>query len=285
MLKVSILICSYNAWNYILATINSILNQSFKDFELLILDNSSTDNTVENIKSFSDDRIKLFISDINLWPYKWLNFLLDKSIGQYVSIQDHDDIWNSKKIEKQVDFLDNNIEYIWCWTKTVMYYEYDEKYFLYYLNEKNFYTIHPSLLFRNNNNYRYDESLIYFWDAYFQKKVLCKNEKKIYNIDEPLTLHLIKKWYSNFTFSWFKINSKYIWRIIEVHWYTLYSLFVIIYEIFKKIILIIIRKFWNYKMYVWFDRLPYKLSWNNFLDMNLCEDELINEMYKQTKRW
>lgn len=284
-MKVSILICTYNSGNYILATILSVLNQSLPDFELLILDNSSTDNTIEKIKSFNDRRIKLYEWKSNIWPYAWLNFLLEKAKGDYIAIQDHDDIWAQKKLEKQVNFLETNKEYIWCWTKTVMYYENDEQYFLYYLKEKNYYTIHPSLVFRNIWNIKYDESLMYFWDAYFQKKILCKDKKLIYNLDEPLTLHLIKKWYSNFTFSWFKINIKFIKRIIDVHSITLYSIFVIWYEIIKKFMLFIIKKLDNYKLYVWFDRLPYKLSWNKFKDIKDAKDEQIIDMYKQIKRW
>lgn len=283
MKKVSVLICSYNSWDYILSTIKSVLNQIFTDFELLILDNASTDNTLNNIKSFQDDRIKVFESKENLWPYGWLNFLLKKAIWEYIAIQDHDDIWNSKKLEKQITFLDDNKNYLGCWTNTVMFYENDEKYFLYYLNEKNYYTIHPSLVFRNIWSLYYDEELIYFWDAYFQKNILCKWEKLIYNLKEPLTFHLIKNWYSNFTFNRFKINLKYLKRIIDIHSYSLYSVFVIFYEILKKTILLFLRKINNYKFYVWFDRLPYRLSWNKIIDMKDCKDNDILEMYNFLK--
>ncbi|PIQ11739.1 glycosyltransferase, partial [Candidatus Gracilibacteria bacterium CG18_big_fil_WC_8_21_14_2_50_38_16] len=59
MPKVSILICSYNAGRYISSTIRSCLDQTFTDFELLILDNASTDETREYIREFNDPRIKL----------------------------------------------------------------------------------------------------------------------------------------------------------------------------------------------------------------------------------
>jgi glycosyltransferase involved in cell wall biosynthesis len=65
-MKISILICTYNSGNYILPTIQSVLNQSFTDFELLILDNASTDNTIENIKYFNDNRIRLFKNKSNI---------------------------------------------------------------------------------------------------------------------------------------------------------------------------------------------------------------------------
>jgi glycosyltransferase involved in cell wall biosynthesis len=65
MKKISILICSYNSGEYIFNTIKSVLKQTYTNFELLILDNNSKDDTVKNIKSFQDERIKLFESKIN----------------------------------------------------------------------------------------------------------------------------------------------------------------------------------------------------------------------------
>ena len=103
-----------------------------------------------------------------------------------------------------------------------MYYESDKKYFLYKLKEKNNYTIHSSLLFRNAN-YRYDDSILYFADAYFQKFNLCKKEDKIYNLDETLTFHLIKDNFNNLTYTWFKFNFENIKRLFEVHSITLYA--------------------------------------------------------------
>lgn len=284
MPNVSVLLCAYNSWDYIISTIKSILNQTYSDFELLILNNNSSDNTLNNISSFTDSRIKLYNLNKNLWPYKWLNFLLEKAKWKYIAIQDHDDIWHKEKLEKQILFLDNNKNYVWCWTKTVMFYEYDKKYFLYYLKKKNYYTIHPSLVFRNIDWLKYDENLEYFWDAYFQKVILCKWKKQIYNIDDSLTLHLIKKWYSNYTFSWFKFNSRYIKRIFEVHSFSLYSFFILFYEITKKIFLFFLKLINNYKLYVYFDRLPYLLIWNKFVDIKNCENWKICEMYKNL-RW
>lgn len=75
-----------------------------------------------------------------------------------------------------------------------MYYEDDGKYFEYFLGEKNYYTIHPSLVFRNLGSFRYDTTdTEYMCDAWSLKENLCGGEKKIYNLREPLTLHLIKK--------------------------------------------------------------------------------------------
>jgi glycosyltransferase involved in cell wall biosynthesis len=265
MPKVSILICAYNSWNYIFQTIQSVLSQTYWEFELLILDNNSKDETVKNIQSFQDDRIKLFQSDKNYWPYWWINYLLDRSSWNYIAILDHDDLWSCDKLEKQVDFLDNHTEFIWCGTKTVMYYESDSKYFEYYLQEKNYYTIHSSLMFRNGK-YRYDDTIFYFADGYFQKNILCKWEKFIYNLDEPLTFHLIKDNFNNLSYSWFKINYANFKRVFDLHWITLYAFLALWYELSRYIIIRSrIAKVFP-KFFKCFDRAPYKVVGGEFKD-------------------
>jgi hypothetical protein len=75
-----------------------------------------------------------------------------------------------------------------------MYHEGDRKYFEYFLEKINFFTVHPSLLFRYDGKFRYDTSTTeYMCDAYSLKYNLCNGEKVIYNLEESLTLHLIKK--------------------------------------------------------------------------------------------
>lgn len=267
--KVSILICAYNSWDYICKTIDSVLNQSFADFELFILDNNSSDKTIENIESFKDQRIKLYKSNINYWPYAWLNYLLEKASWDYIAILDHDDLWANNKLKKQVGFLDNNFDFIWCGTETIMYYESDKKYFTYYLKEKNNYTIHSSLIFRKWD-YRYDTSVMYFADAYFQKFNLCNWKDLIYNIAEPLTFHLIKDSLNNLTYSWFKLNSDNIRRLFKVHWITLYAFLALWYEISRYIIIRakIAKTFPRF--FKFFDRLPYRVVgwWFHNMDDN-----------------
>ena len=171
MKLVSILICTYNAEKTIEETLKTCLNQTYKNFEILIHDDQSTDNTIDVINKIWDKRIKIVESWKKLWPYKWLNFLLEHAKWDYIAIQDHDDLWYPEKLEKQVKFLDENIKYVGCGTKTLMRYEWDNKWFEYYLWKENYYTLHPSLMFRNNW-YRYPDK-VYMNDAYFQKKVLC----------------------------------------------------------------------------------------------------------------
>lgn len=110
--KVSILLCTYNAAAYVDATLQSILHQTNPDFEVLILDNASHDATLRILRSYKDPRIHLYPSQKNLGPYCGLNLLLDKAIGEYIAIQDHDDLRHPEKLAKQVAFLEKNKKYI-----------------------------------------------------------------------------------------------------------------------------------------------------------------------------
>ena len=220
MKLISILICTYNAEKTIKHTLESCLNQTYRNFEILIHDDQSTDKTIDVINSIWNKKIRIINSWKKLWPYRGLNFLLDSAKWEYIAIQDHDDLWYPEKLEKQVKFLEENKKYVWCWTKALMRYEWDNKWFEYYLWKENYYTLHPSLMFRNNW-YRYVKNRIYMWDAYFQKTVLCKWKKLIWNIDETLTIHRIKKWSENYSYKWFKYTKTNISTIFELHpiWY------------------------------------------------------------------
>ena len=105
---VSIGIPSYNHEKYISETIESILNQTFQDFEIIITDDGSSDNTVNVIKKFSDPRIKLFVFDENQGACKALNNCIINSKGEYFAYVSSDDIWKHDKLEKQVKFLNEN---------------------------------------------------------------------------------------------------------------------------------------------------------------------------------
>src|SRR3990172_986527 len=104
---VSILIVSYNAEDFIGKTIKSCLEQSYRNIELLIFDNKSHDHTLDVINSFHDSRICVYRSDQQCSPYDGLNYLIEHAAGDYIAVQDHDDIWFHEKIEKQVRFLND----------------------------------------------------------------------------------------------------------------------------------------------------------------------------------
>ena len=106
----------YNAAKYLNETINSVLNQTFDDFEFLIIDDGSTDNSVEILYSHNDPRIKILINEKNIGYVKTLNKLIDLSKGEYIARQDNDDLSLPDRIEKQVFFLNTNKDVGVCGT-------------------------------------------------------------------------------------------------------------------------------------------------------------------------
>lgn len=206
---VSIVVVSYNAEKYIKKTLLSCLNQTYGDFEILLLDNASIDGTVEIAERLSqkDARLKIFRSRENIGPYAGLNFLLDRAEGEYIAIQDHDDIWFPEKIGKQIGFLENNEDCVACGTWMFFYFESRETLIL---NRKPMYTDfvdHTTLVFRNRG-FRYDPRHV-LSDEFFEKKTLAK-AGKIYCIPEPLVVHRLKKSGVNLSSSRFSLSAKNI---------------------------------------------------------------------------
>ncbi|MDN4164758.1 glycosyltransferase family 2 protein [Cytophagales bacterium LB-30] len=100
--KVSILMPAYNASQYILVAVDSIVNQTYQNWELLICDDCSNDSTLELISKFTDTRIKIFQNAKNEGYLKTCNFLFKQASGQLITFQDADDWSNLFRIEKQV---------------------------------------------------------------------------------------------------------------------------------------------------------------------------------------
>ena len=111
--KVSVLTPIYNTKeSWLRECIESILNQTFKDFEFIILNDSPWNKELEKIvKSYNDSRIKYFENKENLGITKSRNKLLDLAKGEYIAVFDHDDISLPQRLEKEVNFLDNNKQY------------------------------------------------------------------------------------------------------------------------------------------------------------------------------
>ncbi|MEH6955594.1 glycosyltransferase family 2 protein [Neobacillus drentensis] len=105
---VSILTPSFNTGKFIAETIKSVLNQTYQNWEMLIVDDCSTDNSIEVIKSFNDNRIKLFINKNNSGAAISRNYALKEAKGKWIAFLDSDDIWDYKKLEKQITFMKTN---------------------------------------------------------------------------------------------------------------------------------------------------------------------------------
>lgn len=107
--KVSVICCAYNASQFIDSSLSSIINQTYKNYELIIVNDGSTDDTKEKIKPYTKHQNILFINnDINIGLPKSRNLAISKSSGEFVAIQDADDISMPFRLHKQVEFLEQN---------------------------------------------------------------------------------------------------------------------------------------------------------------------------------
>ncbi len=119
MPKVSVIMPCYNVEKYVGEAIESILNQTFTDFEFIIINDGSTDNTANIIRQYakSDERIKFIDNEKNSGFIATSNQCLDVATGEYIAKMDSDDISTPERLEKQVKFLDANPEFgmVGCW--------------------------------------------------------------------------------------------------------------------------------------------------------------------------
>jgi glycosyltransferase involved in cell wall biosynthesis len=105
---VSVIVTTYNRKKLLKETINSILNQTYKNFELIVVDNCSEYDFFDHIKSFNDNRIKSFqnrnyeVIAINR------NFGIKKAKGEYIAFCDDDDNWIAEKLDKQISFMQDH---------------------------------------------------------------------------------------------------------------------------------------------------------------------------------
>ncbi len=107
---VSVIIPSYNHERYVRQCIQSVLEQTFQDFEIVITDDGSSDSTVHIIKSFTDPRIKLFKHKINKGASVAANNCILNSHGKYVAMLSSDDMWFRNKLEVQVEYLETHLD-------------------------------------------------------------------------------------------------------------------------------------------------------------------------------
>ncbi len=108
--KVTVILPVYNGEDFVAEAVRSILEQSFSDFELLVIDDGSTDNSLDIIRSFDDSRIRLHVNEHNLRLIATLNRGIGLAQGEYIARMDADDISCSDRLEKQLNYLDENTD-------------------------------------------------------------------------------------------------------------------------------------------------------------------------------
>ena len=111
----------HNGESFVAEAIESILQQSFGDFEFLIVDDASTDNSRDVVAGFSDARISLLSNEKQQGLSRSLNRGLDQTKGKYVARMDHDDISHRLRLEKQLEFLESHqdLDVLGTWARTL----------------------------------------------------------------------------------------------------------------------------------------------------------------------
>ena len=189
---ISVIMSNYNTpETFLRESIQSILNQTYTNFEFIIVDDASTDDSLAIIESYSDQRIKIIKNTENLGLTRSLNKALDECNGEYVARMDSDDVSLPERFRKQVDFLRNNDATV-CGTWVEFFGISDvlnsEKTLCKILPEKNIFRIyqlfgnspnivHPSAMFNRTKliekGIRYDEKFRYSQD--YKMWVSCAN--------------------------------------------------------------------------------------------------------------
>lgn len=112
---ISIVIPCYNRKNIILDALNSVLNQTYRNIEVIIVDDASTDNTYELFENFSDNRVRYYRYEKNQGACYARNYGVERARGKYIAFQDSDDIWHADKLEKQyADIINSKADFVYC---------------------------------------------------------------------------------------------------------------------------------------------------------------------------
>lgn len=110
MNKVSIIIPTYNSYDTIEDTLNSVINQTYRNFEIIVVDDCSTDDTLKKLEEYKnrDSRIEIVSLENNSGAATARNCGLNKADGQYIAFLDADDMWMQKKLELQIEYMKQN---------------------------------------------------------------------------------------------------------------------------------------------------------------------------------
>lgn len=111
---VSIIMPNYNSSKFIKNTIESIISQTYTNWELIIADDCSTDDSISIINNFNDSRIKLIINEKNSGAAVTRNNAIENAKGKWIAFLDSDDLWREDKLEKHLEFMVNNDSVFSC---------------------------------------------------------------------------------------------------------------------------------------------------------------------------
>jgi glycosyltransferase involved in cell wall biosynthesis len=195
--KLTVLMAVYNGEKYLKTAIESILCQDFKDFDFIIIDDGSLDNTHSIINQFNDSRIKYFKNKKNIGLSASLNYGIELASSEFIARMDADDISLPNRLSKQIKFLEDHDEYglVGSWIQELD----SKKIYKYPSNNfaiKNTFLsqnciAHPTVMFRKSEmikyGLQYDTEFKYAQD--YDLWIRCQKHFKIGNIEEVLLLY------------------------------------------------------------------------------------------------
>ena len=198
---VSVIMPVYNMTEFVGEAIESILQQTFSDFEFIIIDDASDDGTDSVVRSYTDERIVLVRNDSNIGNYASRNKGMQQARGKYIAIMDADDIAMPERLAKQFDYLEAHLDVLAVGTDCVFISNGQQKKvvgsyqdILFALLDNNCF-IHPSLMIRVDVLRQlngYDER--YYYSADYDLVCRLALRGKIENLTEPLILY---RWHSS----------------------------------------------------------------------------------------
>jgi len=199
--KISVVMPVYNEEKFLDESIQSILNQTFKDFEFIIINDASIDNSLKIIKKYKDKRIKLINNKKNQGFSNSTNFGLRVAKGKYIANLCADDISHSKRLEKQFNYLEKNLHIFLVGSSAIYidengeeirrFRKYDDYEMLAWRLPKSCSIIHPSIMF-HNKGFFYDKFFRGATDYNFYLNLLTKG-KNLTNLPEFLIKYRVHK--------------------------------------------------------------------------------------------
>lgn len=180
---VSIIMPSWNTGRFIAESIESVIDQTYTNWELIIVDDCSTDNTDAIVAAFKDKRIRYFKNKKNSGAALTRNRAIREAKGEWIAFLDSDDLWDSQKLEKQIYFM-NSHEYVFS------YHDYEK------IDEEsrplNIYVTGPEIVDKQKMyNYGYPGCLTFMYSAKTMGLIQIEDIKK--NNDYAILLKLCKK--------------------------------------------------------------------------------------------
>ncbi len=193
--KVSVIMSVYNGEKYVCDAIDSILTQSFDDFELIVVNDNSNDKTAEILAKYNDERLIVINNDVNQGLTKNLNHMIALARGKYIARMDADDISYKGRLEKEVAVLerDESVQMVCTYAnvfgKSEGIIETPSNYEL--LRAKLLFgnpITHSTVMFRKSIHHYYDEHYVKSQDYELWSRMVLSGEH-IYTIEEPLVAY------------------------------------------------------------------------------------------------